>query len=76
MAGIWTHRHFQLSAINVPRLLAFREHKPAVNGLGQSLHLLCFLFLFSYYIKPPVITESTAGKALQWHEIKLVHFNV
>lgn len=41
----------------------FPEHELLIKGLLQD-PVFAFLFLLSYYIESPVITELTAGKDL------------
>ena len=64
MAGVWPHSYFQMSAINALYLLSFQEHKTRCQRTCPEPVFAAFLFLFSYYIKSPVITEPTAGKDL------------
>lgn len=64
MAGIWAHSSFQMSAINALHLPSSRKHKTRYQWTCPEPVFAVFLFLFSYYIKSPVITELTAGKDL------------
>lgn len=63
-AGVRARRCFQLSPMNAVCLLSFQEHKTRCQWTCPEPAFAAFLFLFSYYIKSPVITEPTAGKDL------------
>lgn len=63
-AGVRAHRCFQLSPVNAVCSLGFQEHKTRCQWTCPKPAFVAFLFLFSYYIKSPVITEPTAGKDL------------
>lgn len=64
MAGVWARSCFQMSAVNALHLLSSQEHKTRCQWTCPEPVFAAFLFLFSYYIKSPVITELTAGKDL------------